>query len=342
MTDAFAANSEWMKSLMREGISYLTSAALHGAGFALLLWAPGVRVEFTGLPRGGPPPGWQQLASVEMRRELVDPQDAPLKTLAEFDAVSPSLERNVTETLLRSHAAFEAQPVPPVTVVLPVVPQSDSESATAELNPRPAPQPVIEPLRPEFQELLAESLRSAPVYRATSAPPLPEALPPRETPPVESRTIEPPKPVAAATRTEPSASVPRPPTPERNPSKASPQKQTDAPRNRAASESSESSAPGAHPAPGVDEFPRIEPGNRPPVYPQEAAAAGLSGDVLLLVQVNAAGRATDLRVLSSSNVPALDHAALEAVRQWRFRPAQRGGRAVAWPVKVPVRFRIEP
>lgn len=327
---------------MREGISYLTSAALHGAGFALLLWAPGVRVEFTGLPRGGPPPGWQQPASVEMRRELVDPTEIPIETLAEFDSVQPLPERDVSETLLRNHAALEAQPAPPVTVVLPVVPQSDSESATVEPKARPVLRPAIEPLRPEFQELLTESLRSAPVYRATPAPPLPEVLPPRETPPVASRAIEPQKPVAPVTRPEQSASVPRTPASEHNPSKPSPQKQTDAPRNRTASESSESSAPGAHPAPGVDEFPRIEPGNLPPVYPQDAAAAGLSGDVLLLVQVNETGRATDLRVLSSSNVPALDQAALEAVRQWRFRPAQRGGRAVAWPVKVPVRFRIEP
>lgn len=327
---------------MREGISYLTSAALHGAGFALLLWAPGVRVEFTGLPRGGPPPGWQQLASVEMRRELFGPQEAPVETLAEFDSATPVPEQDVADSLLRNSAALEAQPVPPVTAVLPAVSQAVAESSNSEPKPRPAPRPVIEPLRPEFHELLAESLRSAPVYRATSAPPLPEALPPRETPPVTSRTTEPAKPVAPATGPERPASAPPPPASDHRPAKTSPQKQTDAPRNRATSESSESSAPGAHPTPGVDEFPRIEPGNQPPVYPQEAAAAGLSGDVLLLVQVNETGRATDLRVLSSSNVPALDHAALAAVRQWRFRPAQRGGRAVAWPVKVPVRFRIEP
>jgi len=327
---------------MREGISYLTSAALHGAGFALLLWAPGVRVEFTGLPRGGPPPGWQQSASVEMRHELFDPTTPPVETLAEFDSATPPPKRDVTETLLRNSAALETQSVPPVTAVLPAVPQQTSEPSDARPESRPVLRPTIEPLRPDRETLLAESLRSAPVYRETPAPPLPEVLPPRETQPVESRAVEPPKQAVAATRPEPSATATRKPSPATEPEKLSPQKPTDAPRNRAASESSESSAPGAHPAPGVDEFPRIEPGNLPPVYPQEAAAAGLSGDVLLLVQVNETGRVTDLRVLRSSNVPALDAAALAAVKQWRFRPAQRGGRAIAWPVKVPVRFRIEP
>jgi len=83
---------------------------------------------------------------------------------------------------------------------------------------------------------------------------------------------------------------------------------------------------------------RIEPRDPAPVYPQEAAVAGLSGDVRLLVPVYGSGRAADLRVLLASNVPSFDRAALEAVRQWRFLPAHCDGRAVAWPVC----FRIEP
>ena len=38
---------------------------------------------------------------------------------------------------------------------------------------------------------------------------------------------------------------------------------------------------------------------------------------------------------------ALDAAALAAVRQWRFVPAQRGGEPVAGVVTVPLVFRLE-
>jgi protein TonB len=37
----------------------------------------------------------------------------------------------------------------------------------------------------------------------------------------------------------------------------------------------------------------------------------------------------------------LDQAALQAVKQWHFVPAQRGGEAVAAWVEVPIVFRLE-
>jgi len=62
--------------------------------------------------------------------------------------------------------------------------------------------------------------------------------------------------------------------------------------------------------------------------------------VVLRVLVLPTGQASDVRVLRTSKVdPSLDAAAIDAVRQWQFSPARRGGRAVScwFSVGVPLR-----
>jgi len=76
-----------------------------------------------------------------------------------------------------------------------------------------------------------------------------------------------------------------------------------------------------------------------PTYPDGVASAGVEGRVMLRVAVDAEGRATDVRVEESSGNVALDAAAQSAARQWRFRPALKGGEPVAGEVLVPVDFR---
>jgi protein TonB len=63
--------------------------------------------------------------------------------------------------------------------------------------------------------------------------------------------------------------------------------------------------------------------------------------VLLHVKVTAEGAATDVRLLHTSGFPALDAAALAAVRRWKFEPARANGFAVAADAEVPVRFQIK-
>ena len=46
-------------------------------------------------------------------------------------------------------------------------------------------------------------------------------------------------------------------------------------------------------------------------------------------------------MIRRSGSRALDRAAVDAVRQWTFEPAVRGGRTVAADVQVPVTFRID-
>lgn len=76
----------------------------------------------------------------------------------------------------------------------------------------------------------------------------------------------------------------------------------------------------------------------PPEYPRSALRAGLSGNVVLQIEVRANGRAGAVSVVESSGHRALDRAAASAVRRWRFEPARRDGRPVATTVQQVIRF----
>jgi TonB family protein len=74
----------------------------------------------------------------------------------------------------------------------------------------------------------------------------------------------------------------------------------------------------------------------PPIYPAEALDAKVQGMVLLDVTVDVTGRVTDERVLRS--IPLLDHAALDAVKQWEYEPALFNGQPVPVAIVVTVNF----
>lgn len=76
--------------------------------------------------------------------------------------------------------------------------------------------------------------------------------------------------------------------------------------------------------------------NRPPVYPNAAAARGEHGTVVVVIHVSEFGVSTGADVSVTSGVASLDQAALDAVRRWHFRPAMQDGRAV--PFDMPLRF----
>jgi protein TonB len=50
------------------------------------------------------------------------------------------------------------------------------------------------------------------------------------------------------------------------------------------------------------------------------------------------GRVGDIQIELSAGHPDLDSAAVEAVKQWRFEPARRGGQAVVVWLRMPVKF----
>ncbi|CAN7361636.1 energy transducer TonB [Pseudoxanthomonas sp. LjRoot168] len=79
--------------------------------------------------------------------------------------------------------------------------------------------------------------------------------------------------------------------------------------------------------------------NAQPKYPASMLRAGVGGTVVVLADVDANGNPVDVRVVERSGERELDRAALSAVKQWRFEPAMRNGKAIATSVKVPVDFK---
>jgi protein TonB len=82
-------------------------------------------------------------------------------------------------------------------------------------------------------------------------------------------------------------------------------------------------------------------GNRIPDYPQMSRRLGEQGAVVLRVMILTDGRAGEIQLLKSSGYARLDRAAIEAVREWRFVPALRGGRPVAAWYEWRWEFRLE-
>jgi len=78
-----------------------------------------------------------------------------------------------------------------------------------------------------------------------------------------------------------------------------------------------------------------------PRYPRQARASGADGLVLLEAVLDREGHVEkNIRVLRS--VPMLDDAAVEALRQWRFRPARdHRQQTVRVVLEVPMRFVLE-
>lgn len=67
-------------------------------------------------------------------------------------------------------------------------------------------------------------------------------------------------------------------------------------------------------------------GNRMPDYPLMSRRLGEQGVVVLRVLISTEGRAVEVRLLRSSGSDRLDRSAMDAIREWRFIPATRGGR----------------
>lgn len=76
-----------------------------------------------------------------------------------------------------------------------------------------------------------------------------------------------------------------------------------------------------------------------PDYTEDARRAGLEGDVLLEIVVRRDGTVGDVKILKGLG-GGLDRRAVEAVRKWRFSPAQRFGTPVDVMVEVAVEFKL--
>ena len=76
-----------------------------------------------------------------------------------------------------------------------------------------------------------------------------------------------------------------------------------------------------------------------PVYPPDAQAAGIGGVVIIEAVIDAAGKVGAANVLRS--IPALDQAAVDAVRQWEFTPTLLNGAPVPVIMTVTVNFTLQ-
>lgn len=75
-----------------------------------------------------------------------------------------------------------------------------------------------------------------------------------------------------------------------------------------------------------------------PQYPQEAFVKKIEGEVIVEILIDSTGAVVRARVIQS--IPALDAAAIQTVKEWRFSPAIKNGHPVATIANAPVRFRI--
>ncbi|HEX6070670.1 MAG TPA: TonB family protein [Longimicrobiaceae bacterium] len=74
-------------------------------------------------------------------------------------------------------------------------------------------------------------------------------------------------------------------------------------------------------------------------YPAELRAAGRGGSVVLWVHLSEEGKVTEARIHRGSGEPALDNAALSAIRQAEFSPARLKEAPVDVWLQLPVNFR---
>jgi len=98
------------------------------------------------------------------------------------------------------------------------------------------------------------------------------------------------------------------------------------------------SSPASQASNGADSIPAVVH-NPAPQYPPDALKARQTGRVVLRARIAPDGSVVMASVYRSSGVRSLDRAALEAVRKWRFAPAESSSVPIR-EAAVPIRFLI--
>ncbi|WP_375754689.1 energy transducer TonB [Corallococcus exercitus] len=99
------------------------------------------------------------------------------------------------------------------------------------------------------------------------------------------------------------------------------------------------SAPKYVPVYQVDSEPSVASEVKIP-YPDEARRAGIEGTVTLSITIDADGKVTQVKVISGPGY-GLNEAARDAIRRFRFKPAIKGGEAVATEMKYSYTFLLD-
>jgi protein TonB len=239
---------------------------------------------------------------------------------------------SLSQTLARVEPVF----VPPVVGLL-VTPEVEPPKELPVAPPAPAPPappaptPPTPPTPPPVEPLPEPRVERAPKPRAERAPPRPRAPRPKPAPVVVAEPSDrapeapEPSPPAAAQPPMPAPIAPAPPAP-----------------------SSVEAAPPQPPAAPPPPPPPVTPpradaahlSNPAPVYPALSRRLGEQGRVLFDVHILADGSVGEIRLKRSSGHPRLDQSALEAVRNWRYLPARRGGEPIPFWYVQPIEFSL--
>ncbi len=77
-----------------------------------------------------------------------------------------------------------------------------------------------------------------------------------------------------------------------------------------------------------------------PDVPSEFARSNSTGLVTVNFLVDDKGNVQEAKVIKSTHTE-LEAPALVAIKKWRFKPATKGGTAVAVHVTIPIKFQVE-
>lgn len=183
-------------------------------------------------------------------------------------------------------------------------------------------------------------VEAAPLFVDLIAPPAPEtpAEPPPPRPPAPTKAPPPPAALIAAAPAPtpaPAAFVAPEPPPEPAPP-APPEPVVVAVAPPAPPASTPPAPPRELPASAIQ---YLDPPS--PVYPRASRRNGEAGLVVVRVFVGADGVPRQLQLLRSSGFTRLDEAALEGVRQARFKPPTENGHAISGWARIPIPFELE-
>ena len=78
-----------------------------------------------------------------------------------------------------------------------------------------------------------------------------------------------------------------------------------------------------------------------PNYPEIAQEAGIEGVVVVQAFIDKKGRVKETLILKGVPNTGLDEAAMDAIRNTRFRPAKQRERSVGVWISIPVNFRLK-
>lgn len=212
--------------------------------------------------------------------------------------------------LLAEHLVSRHQPDnwqdPPV--IISLAPEPPPSPPAREAPPEAPPAPPPPPAPPAKKTVKQE--------RAEREPPAPVSISPQQKP-IKKRVAKAPHAPPPA-KTAPS---PRP-APQRAAGPAQPEMRDDA-----------AVLPATVPPSAVH--------RPPPAYPERARARGWQGIAVVEVLVDQAGKVREAHLVTSSGHALLDRAALEGVKDWRFRPGRRDRESVPMRVRIPIHFQLE-